>query len=64
MTDATAPAQNLLFPDEAREFRDRALWAGVLVLLLLVAYSPAIQADFIWDDPRHVTENRVLRTPR
>ena len=27
MTESTAPKQNLVFPDEARDFRDRAMSA-------------------------------------
>lgn len=34
-----------------------------LTLLTLIAYATAIQGGFIWDDPRYVTDNELLRTP-
>lgn len=40
---------------------DRA-WAALLVAATLVAYLPAIQAGFIWDDDRYVTENALLES--
>ena len=33
-----------------------------IVLLVLVAYIPAIRGDFIWDDDSYVTKNETLRT--
>jgi len=41
--------------------RERPLWWALLLLLTLVAYVPAIRSNFIWDDNRHVTENKNLR---
>jgi Flp pilus assembly protein TadD len=38
-------------------------WAGLIVLMTVVAYVPALRAGFIWDDDSYVTENRLLRTP-
>jgi len=38
--------------------------ASALVLLVLVAYLPALRAGFIWDDDAHVTSNATLRTLR
>jgi tetratricopeptide (TPR) repeat protein len=35
----------------------------VLVLATGVAYWPALQAGFVWDDDDYVTENAALRTP-
>src|SRR5436190_3913526 len=63
-TSAATPSGSagLSFPDDARTPRDRWMWRGVLLLLVLVAYSPAIQGGFIWDDPRHVTDNKALRS--
>ena len=54
----------LVSPEQAVALKDRALWAGVLMLLTLVAYSMALQGKlgFVWDDARHVTENRSLRS--
>lgn len=40
-----------------------SLWSGtILILLIIVAYLPALRAGFIWDDDWHVTENRMLRS--
>src|SRR5271169_5076858 len=36
--------------------------ATVLIVLTFVAYLPAIQGGFIWDDNDYVTGNAVLRT--
>src|SRR5581483_3194108 len=36
--------------------------AAVLVLLTLLAYVPAMQGGFVWDDDDYVTANRTLRT--
>ncbi len=36
--------------------------AAVLVGLTLLAYLPAMNAGFIWDDPDHVTQNATLRS--
>ena len=35
---------------------------GVLLLAVLIAYIPAMQGGFIWDDDFYVTENKTLRT--
>jgi hypothetical protein len=39
------------------------IWAGVIILMTLVAYIPAMQGGYIWDDDVHVTDNSTLRTP-
>jgi tetratricopeptide (TPR) repeat protein len=49
-------------PADRRAFRENVLWALMLVIGTLLAYQRATQAGFIWDDPRHVTENRLLRS--
>lgn len=37
-------------------------WQGLGILLLtLLAYAPAVNLDFIWDDDFYVTENQTLR---
>src|SRR5262249_32174788 len=43
---------------------NRFLWPGILGLLLLVilAYLPAFQGDFVWDDEKAVRDNAMLRT--
>jgi tetratricopeptide (TPR) repeat protein len=57
-----AATQEMVLPDQARSMKDIAMWAGVLALLVLVSYGPAMQNGFIWDDPRHVTENKALQS--
>jgi tetratricopeptide (TPR) repeat protein len=37
-----------------------SLLAGLLLLITLIAYIPAIQGGFVWDDDRYVTENQSL----
>jgi len=39
-----------------------SLVAGLLLLITLVAYIPAIQGGFVWDDDSYVTENQDLRS--
>jgi tetratricopeptide (TPR) repeat protein len=51
----------LTSPDEASSTKDYLLWAGVLVLMVLVVFSPAMHGKFLWDDDRHVEQNRNLR---
>lgn len=38
-----------------------ALAAAALVVMVAVAYFPALDAGYIWDDPAHITENKLLR---
>ncbi|MFG0248746.1 MAG: tetratricopeptide repeat protein [Phycisphaeraceae bacterium JB051] len=40
--------------------RHQWLMGGLLMLLTLVVYLPALQCAFIWDDDHYVTENRTL----
>ena len=51
----------LTSPEDVQTPRDFALWAGVILLAALTIYSPALRGDFLWDDNRHVSENRNLR---
>lgn len=37
-------------------------WAAILVAITLLAYVPAIQGGFIWDDDDYVTENPTLNS--
>ncbi len=48
-------------PDESTTAKDFLLWAGVIVLITLTIYAPAIHGGFIWDDDRHVEQNKNLR---
>jgi hypothetical protein len=44
-------------------WRERRLVAGgVIVLITLLAYVPALHGGFIWDDDSHVTDSPALRT--
>lgn len=62
MTDAPVEVP-LNAPTPARSpRRDDWLWAGLLVLLTLIVYQPAIRGAFLWDDDRHVSQNRALRS--
>ncbi|HTS19395.1 MAG TPA: tetratricopeptide repeat protein [Verrucomicrobiae bacterium] len=40
----------------------RFLAGGVIVLITLLAYWPAVHGGFIWDDDAHVTDSQALRT--
>ena len=42
---------------------NRWLRGALLVGLVLVAYLPALQAGFIWDDDKHLTENPCIVGP-
>lgn len=57
----TAPVggTNTLQPTTRRSLR-LAIAAGILVVLPLIAYIPAMQAGYIWDDDSYVTENETL----
>lgn len=37
-----------------------ASWATVIVLLTVIAYIPAIEGGFVWDDDKYLTENPTL----
>ena len=38
------------------------IWAGLIFLVTLLAYIPAMRAGYIWDDDHYITENSTLRT--
>jgi protein O-mannosyl-transferase len=59
------PADSLVitYPDDSSNPKDMALWAGVLVLLALVAYWPATDGKFVWNDDANVTRNVLLLEP-
>jgi Flp pilus assembly protein TadD len=38
-------------------------WTGLIFLITVVAYIPAMRAGYIWDDDYYITENSTLRTP-
>jgi tetratricopeptide (TPR) repeat protein len=39
-----------------------SLLIGLLILVTLLAYIPAIQGGFVWDDNDHLTENQTIRS--
>ena len=41
---------------------DHRVQAALLIVLTVLAYAPAIQCGFVWDDDDYVTENETLRT--
>ena len=48
---------------EAGWLRHPLTLAGLLILLVLAAYLPALRAGFIWDDDAYVTQNPLLTAP-
>ncbi len=60
--DDAAEKLVLTSPDAADSPRDFGLWVGVLFLLALTVYSPAMRGLFLWDDDRHVSHNTNLRS--
>lgn len=47
-------------PERVKWFRHPAALAGLLILLVLAAYLPALRCGFIWDDDKYVTDNPML----
>jgi tetratricopeptide (TPR) repeat protein len=43
----------LTLPDDPASDKDWYLWAGVLALLVFVAFFPAVTGQYLWDDDRH-----------
>jgi hypothetical protein len=42
--------------------RTYMFWAGLVLLVTVAVYIPAILSGYIWDDDVHVTDNFSLRT--
>jgi hypothetical protein len=42
-------------------FKRHSLRAGMIILVTLVIYIPAMRAGFVWDDDRFLTENPLIR---
>ena len=40
----------------------KSVLVGLLVIITLTAYIPAMRGDFVWDDDSYVTENQTLRS--
>ena len=61
--DAGEPGEQLILnaPDESKSPKEFLLWSAVILIATLTAYSPALNGKFLWDDDRHVENNRDLR---
>lgn len=64
---STAPPQpdaDLVEADDEHALPGRRIIAGTMwiIALTLLAYLPALNAGFIWDDDQYILENRTLRT--
>jgi tetratricopeptide (TPR) repeat protein len=51
----------IAMPDDPASGKDWYLWAAVLGLIALVAFWPAINGTFLWDDDQYVTQNKALQ---
>ena len=60
--DNSAEQLELKLPDESSAIKDLSLWAGVLILLALVANWPSTSGTFIWRDDR-LQQSRWLFAP-
>lgn len=58
MTEPTAavtpPETPPTTPEVASNRREEWLWAGLILILTLIAYQPAIHGTLLWDDNRYV----------
>src|SRR5688500_1872713 len=61
-TDQAAEKLVLTSPDEAATTKDFALWLGVMLLAILVVYSPALTGKFLWEDESFLAGNPLLRS--
>ncbi len=52
--DPSADSLVLTLPDDSSSPRDVALWAGMLALLVLIAYWPATEGQFLWVDAKNL----------
>jgi tetratricopeptide (TPR) repeat protein len=50
----------ITMPDDPASGSDWYLWAAVLALIALVAFWPAINGTFLWDDDQYVIHNHAL----
>jgi tetratricopeptide (TPR) repeat protein len=60
-TDDTAEPFVVSLPDDPNSRRDWYLWAGVLALLTMVSFWPAISGGFLWNDSVNVTQNQAVQ---
>src|SRR3989442_8218170 len=58
---------NVATPTQERSLkgnrRGSVLRAGLLVIITLVAYMPALRGGFVWDDDDHLTANPAMTAP-
>jgi tetratricopeptide (TPR) repeat protein len=59
--DSTAEKLVINSPAEAKTLKDFLLWGAVILLAVFPAYTAALHGRFIWDDDRHVEQNRNLK---
>ena len=45
-----------------RSWLRTGLQGGIIILVTVLAYSPALRGGFVWDDDAYVTENQTLRS--
>jgi tetratricopeptide (TPR) repeat protein len=50
----TAESFELTLPDDPASNKDWYLWAGVLAIMVFVAFFPAVTGSLLWDDDHHV----------
>src|ERR1017187_4158122 len=55
---------SVIVPTQERRLKDQlqapVLWGGLIVLIMLAAYLPALRGGFVWDDYVLITENRMV----
>ncbi|HEY4310141.1 MAG TPA: tetratricopeptide repeat protein [Pirellulales bacterium] len=60
---ASTRGAGALSPQVGLAWQSLTIWAGVaLVAMVVIAYLPALDAEFIWDDETNVTNNETLRS--
>ncbi len=61
--DHTLPAGKIgALPDQTDAPKNVWLWWCALLVVLMLVYRPALKGGFVWDDPRHVADNRMLQS--
>jgi len=60
---ATAPSAGIIAPEKPSGLRRDWLWGLILILAVVLVYSPVRHAGFIWDDDGRVTANPCIVGP-